>query len=289
MASVANPVVASRSEGSNVYIHQVDDWYGTEDKLRFMQAAHAHYTVPAPPDYFGWVMSWLDMSAGERLLDVGCGFGAFHVSAKKHGFHVIGLDQSQGLVGQMYLSSKAAQLGVSPLCAWAEEMPLRDDIADGTMCNYVMHHLDDAARKSALEQMLRVTKNGRNVVITAHAANQMQRLRELHFEAATQNGFVPRLGAFDWFNLDHIEEVSRVFPEVRVESEESRFEFPETEIVVRYYASQIIDLIENQPADNAHRKPLLEWVRPKIDDVIRRDGVFKEYKSLGCFVATVRK
>lgn len=56
---------------------------------------------------------------------------------------------------------------------------------------------------------------------------------------------------------------------------------------VRYYASGSVDRIVERFPDGSHRARLLQLVRRGIEAIIDREGVFRDSKPTGCFVAEV--
>jgi hypothetical protein len=88
------------------------------------------------------------------------------------------------------------------------------------------------------------------------------------------------------FHLDDLARVREVFPNTERYLWEDAFVFPSTESAVRYYASGMVDAIAHPPADASHRDQLLPLVAEGIQAIIDREGVFKDAKDSGCFVAS---
>jgi len=90
--------------------------------------------------------------------------------------------------------------------------------------------------------------NGR-VVLTAAAPEHRSRLREIHNLAAKDLGYIPTDSVMHRFNLDHLDLVREVFPNVQRFVREDAFLFPTADAALRYYASGAIDAIEDRPPD----------------------------------------
>ena len=88
-------------------------------------------------------------------------------------------------------------------------------------------------------------------------------------------------------NLDHLDLVLEVFSNVERFVREDAFLFPTADASLRYYASGAIDAIEDRPPDGNHGASLLALVGERIQEIIRSEGVFRDPKDTGCFVATV--
>jgi hypothetical protein len=133
--------------------------------------------------------------------------------------------------------------------------------------------------------MRRVTRPGGRVVISTNGPDAMQRLLDVHRQAASAAGYVPSETRGSSFHLDHLDRVREVFPRVQRHVVRSALEFPEAEPALRFYATNRIDFLQDLPADGSHRARLLPRVRALIDEIIQREGVFRVSKTYGYFVA----
>jgi hypothetical protein len=115
----------------------------------------------------------------------------------------------------------------------------------------------------------------------------MQRIVDVHREAALQLGYTPLENRGATFHTDHLAEVRQVLPSVERHVINSALVFTDAEPALRFYATNRIDLIENRPADASHRARLLPAVRARIDAIIRAEGAFRVPKTWGFFVADV--
>src|SRR5262245_20306866 len=117
--------LSARDHGNRELLQRVLGSYSTQENLRFMQEVHALYTRPKTPDFFGWVVGWLRLQPGERVLDAGCGNGAFHPALASVGARIAALDQSAELLAVVVRAAPpAAEL--RPVCAWIESVPFAD-------------------------------------------------------------------------------------------------------------------------------------------------------------------
>ena len=102
-------------------------------------------------------LSWLDIPAGHRWLDVGCGTGALSAAILDQcaPLSVIGVEPSEG-----FLDKAREQLGDRVLLrpGSAAEIPLDDDTVDVTVSGLVLNFVPN--RRAAVSEMARVTAPG---------------------------------------------------------------------------------------------------------------------------------
>lgn len=85
-------------------------------------------------------------------------------------------------------------------------------------------------------------------------------------------GCTPAQSVMHRFNLDHLDLVREVFPNVERFVREDVFLFPTADAALRYYASGAIDAIQDRPPDGSHRASLLALVGVRILEIIRSGG-----------------
>ena len=103
-----------------------------------------------------------ELSAGERVVDVGCGAGIDSlIAAKKVGpeGHVIGVDMTASMLEKAHWAARETGLAnVEFREGYAEALPVEDGWADVVISNGVLNLMPDKA--AALEEMSRVLKPG---------------------------------------------------------------------------------------------------------------------------------
>lgn len=166
----------------------------------------------------------------------------------------------------------------------AESLPFGDATFDRVMANHMLYHVED--QMAALREIRRVARTGARVVLATNANDNMRRLHDMHTEACARIGLRSTSDASpSRFTLDHIDLVQSVFPTARVESRADALLFRETEALLRYYATFIVDYVDPLPEDRSHQPKLMESIRQVIDEVIEREGVLRIPKTAGCFIA----
>lgn len=109
------------------------------------------------------------VDASSKVLDVGTGTGLITRTAGQRSNHVLGIDQSAGMLAR---ARQRAQLdGLSDRVRFAamdaEALDLADASFDVVLCLYVIRHLPDPA--AAVAEMKRVLKRGGRAVIATGA------------------------------------------------------------------------------------------------------------------------
>jgi SAM-dependent methyltransferase len=257
--------------------------YGDTERLRIRTETHRLYSKRTD-DFRDWVLDFVS-PAGQLVLDVGCGFGAYHPPLHARGVRsIIGLDASPAMIEATRKQAWDQSLPVHVILGDAQSLPLPDASADRVMANHVLYHVPD--QLSALREIRRVLRPGGRAMIVANAADHVGRLLELHEEAARQLGYTPSGSVGDRFNLGHLSLVRQIFPTAELHVRPDAFIFPTADAALRYYASGYVDLIEER-TDGEHRAKLVAVVAARIEDIIAREGSFLVPKDAGCFVAEI--
>lgn len=123
------------------------DYYGVEVIERAVAAAR----LPPQP--------------AALLVDVGCGTGFLTAGLAPRAEHVIGIDDSPGMLAVARENLRTLGLPhVELRQGQVQRLPLAAGVADATFANMVLHHAQDPLRM--VREMVRVTKPGGRVVIT---------------------------------------------------------------------------------------------------------------------------
>ena len=117
----------------------------------------------------------LDLRAGERLLDLGCGFGRHSHEALKRGAEVVACDLARPEVEQVRdlarLLVAEGEVGESvmaaPVQGDAVELPFDDDSFDRVIASEVLEHVDDD--ETAFAELARVLRPGGRLAVTIPA------------------------------------------------------------------------------------------------------------------------
>lgn len=119
------------------------------------------------PETVGRIAAGLKMAQGISIADIGCGLGYLGWTFWDHfgadGTYV-GVDCSENLLREAACMSPAwsEEGNVLFLSGSADQVPLRDEAVDVTMCQTLLMHLTDP--EDALSEMVRITKPGGSVM-----------------------------------------------------------------------------------------------------------------------------
>lgn len=242
--------------------------YSDDEKLRVRIETHEKYSERR--GFHEWVVGHVAAERGHSLLDVGSGPGTdYHPLFE--GVEIVALDTSLGML---------AKVRAKRVSADAQALPFPDASFDRVMSNHMLYHVPDKVR--ALNEMRRVVKPGGRVTITANLRSSYANLWELRDAALAELGLAPQHGTGYWFAAEDIDLVASVFSDIRVELWNDAFVFPSAEPVLRYLASGPAGV-----AREDDRQRLFALLRPRIDAIVAREGVFRVPKGAGCFVVDV--
>ncbi|MDD3170291.1 MAG: class I SAM-dependent methyltransferase [Candidatus Paceibacterota bacterium] len=108
------------------------------------------------------------LKTGKRLLDLGCGSGRFSIGAAQMGFNVTGIDiTSQAIEAAKQKARELRITNVSFLCEDMTNLSFEGDVFDYIFCpRFSINAVATfSKRKKAIEEMLRVTKDGGTIFI----------------------------------------------------------------------------------------------------------------------------
>lgn len=123
-------------------------------------------------------------SGGERVIDVGCGNGAYLAELARRGQigPVVGIDLSSGMLHAAHQRAPAAHL----LNGDAAALPLCRGEADLTLAMHMLYHVPEPA--VAVAELRRITRPGGRVVVGLNGRDHLRELRVLIDAALAELG-----------------------------------------------------------------------------------------------------
>ena len=115
----------------------------------------------------------LGLVTGDRLLDLGCGFGRHAFEAARRGADVVALDAGRdevdGVVATFVAMVEAGELVAGDVRAAAVQgdalrLPFPDESFDRVICSEVLEHIPDD--RAAMAELARVLRRGGTMAIT---------------------------------------------------------------------------------------------------------------------------
>ncbi len=170
MGAVCGTVVDPRTDKNVLLTRQ----YATGANL----AARANiYSWQKPTfDFVGWVLDQHRWPIGARVLDLGCGYGAYVPHLKARGAEVIAVDLSMGMLAE------ARAKGAPLVCADAQSLALVSGAFDAVVAPHMLYHVPDVP--SAVRELRRVVRPGGTVLAVTNAFDDKPQIMDLLHRAA---------------------------------------------------------------------------------------------------------
>lgn len=146
----------------------------------------------------------VDPRAGQRVLDVAAGTGMVAFALAQRGAKVVGLDQSEDMLGQARAKLAAAPAEVRGrvdfVTGQAEALPFADGEFDALTFTYLLRYVDDPA--ATLAELARVVRPGGKIGMVEFGVPSQVVLRAL-WRIHTRLGLplLGRLVSSDWFEV----------------------------------------------------------------------------------------
>lgn len=109
----------------------------------------------------------LQLQAGQRVLDVGCGTGTLAVALSRrvgNSGKTVGVDASPEMISRAARKA-AGKLNLHFQVAAAQALPFADYSFDAVVSTLVLHHLPESDRIAATREMARMVRPGGRLVI----------------------------------------------------------------------------------------------------------------------------
>lgn len=102
------------------------------------------------------------LSAGQRVLDLGCGTGALSLLAKRAQprVEIVGLDPDPKALARARRKAERGGLAVTFEQGFGDSLPFADASFDRVLSSFVFHHLEAAQKPPALREVHRVLRPG---------------------------------------------------------------------------------------------------------------------------------
>jgi demethylmenaquinone methyltransferase / 2-methoxy-6-polyprenyl-1,4-benzoquinol methylase len=116
------------------------------------------------PRWRRFLFSRIDVSAGDRVLDVATGTAAVAIElGRRHGCLVVGLDQSPEMLaeGRARVTQAGLEHRIELVEGHAEELPFADAAFDALTFTYLLRYVDDPG--ATLRELARVVRPGGTV------------------------------------------------------------------------------------------------------------------------------
>ncbi len=227
-------------------------------------------------DLVGWALGLVEVTAGDRILDVGCGNGIYLDELRDRGIDAVGCDLS---VGMLASSDHSTVVNGD-----VTRLPIRDAAFDVVLAPHMLYHVPD--RGSAASEIRRVLRPGRLCVAVTNGSGHMASLRGLIEAAARRDtpGWAMRSPSTHAFSLENgAEQMGHAFDEIETIRPDGvgPAVIRDAGIAADYVAS-----IADHYAHEVERPWLevVEEVRRSVRSVIDADGAFTVDGVVGAFI-----
>jgi SAM-dependent methyltransferase len=149
--------------------------YQDDRNLWARQRLWAHRRPPF--DLVGWVLDLGGIGPGLRVLDVGCGNGAYLRAMQARGAEALGCDLSLGMLHSALPHPTLVNADVTKL-------PLSTASFDVVLAPHMLYHVTD--RGAAAHGLRRVLRPGGTCIVVANGAGHLRSLLDLVEAAARQ-------------------------------------------------------------------------------------------------------
>ncbi|MFI5315261.1 MAG: class I SAM-dependent methyltransferase [Myxococcota bacterium] len=206
------------------------------DSANFDARARIYERYDVSPERWPrWLFPRLELRAGERLLELGCGPGTLwrdNAERIPAGLSLVLTDLSPGMLAQAHAQLAALSPQPDFREADAQALPFPDDSFDCVLANHMLYHVPDRAR--ALREVRRVLRRGGRFTASTNAATHLLDLRE-----ALARAGLPEVGsAAGEFDLEAAtREIATVLRVERVQRRDSALEVRDVETLVAYVRS----------------------------------------------------
>lgn len=253
--------------------------YATEGNLRARQRFWEHQQPPF--DIVAWVLdvAGVGSAPGHRVLDVGCGNGAYLDELRRRGVHAVGCDLSPGMLA-------AAATHPHLVNADVIRLPFAPRAFDLVLAPHMLYHV--AERGLAAAELRRVLAPGGRCVAVTNGRDHAGSLREL-VEAAVRvatPGWEMRNPSTHAFSLDNGAAQLRLGFE-RVECVRPADVPPVTLTDASIAADYVASVADHYEHETARPWPeVVEEVRAAVQRVIDTSGAFVVQADTGAFVCS---
>lgn len=253
--------------------------YATDANLRARQRLWEQQRSPF--DLVAWVLgvAALDDFAEPRVLDVGCGNGAYVRRLRERGLDAVGCDLSLGMLGTVGAGAPLVNADVGAL-------PFPGDTFDVVLAPHMLYHVDD--RITAVHELRRVLAPAGRAVVVTNGADHLRTLRDL-VETAVQvatPGWEMRSPATHAFSLENgAEQLGAAFAQVEIVRPAGIAPVVvEDPSIIADYVASVQD--HYQPETTRAWSEVVEFVRVAAQRQIDETGTFVVRGETGAFVCS---
>jgi ubiquinone/menaquinone biosynthesis C-methylase UbiE len=134
------------------------------DQFNQQAERFSNWSITKNTEYMKRYFDFLELTAGDHLLDVACGSGEFSIFCAQRIHSVQGIDISDNMIA--LAEKQAGQLGINNvrfMCHPVEKMPFNDRSFSAVICKSAFHHLENCPK--VFREMFRCLKPGGKISV----------------------------------------------------------------------------------------------------------------------------
>ena len=246
--------------------------YATEDNLLARQRLWGQSPRDRDFDFHGWVIALAEITGDDRVLDVGCGNGAY-----QRRLSGVGMDLSTGM-----LSAARTHTSNPLVCGDAQRIPFADAAFDVVLAPHMLYHVPD--RTAAAHEMRRVLRYGGVCVVATNGRGNHAQMTALVADVVGHGWTWRRPSDFDFSMENGADQLRAGFEYVEtIYADGSTFHVKDADLFAAYLAS-IADHYEDEVSEWMTWDQVVAECRLRVAEIIERDGHFPISTSIGAFV-----
>ena len=250
----------------------VQQQYATPANLNARSAIYKYGTPHV--DWSRWVFDQLDLSAGQRVLEIGCGDGGLwrkNLDRIPKDVVILLGDLSIGM-----LTGARGRLGKFRFVQLeAEHLPFRDGEFDVVVANHMLYHVEDRPR--ALTEVRRVLRSGGRFFAATNGERHVGQIKGLIGRFLGDETSVSRPLSFSLENGG--EQLLQFFSSVEMRGQPGELRVPDADAIVNYVLS-----VNGAPQKIVGER--MSELRRTVNDAMQRNGAFVVETHVGLFVAS---
>ena len=237
---------------------------------------HKQYSVN-PQGWFPWIYEQMEVKAGQKILELGCGAGDIWVENTDRlppDVTITVTDISEGMLRDARREIGREDAAFSYELCECEQIPFADDTFDLVIANHVLFYCEDIEK--ACREIRRVLKPGGMLVAGTYGSDHMKEISQLVLEFDTRI-ILAAENLYDRFGKENgVEMLDRVFKQVEWRQYEDAIEIDDAEPLISY----VLSCHGNQNQYIAHKyKEFRAFMKKKTA------GGFHITKDAGIFIA----
>lgn len=252
--------------------------YENQNNLQVRLRTHELYGQPQL-NFAAWVLDHLVWRGDERVIDIGCGSGAYVTDCLERTAGYVAGDLSFGMLAGL------SRPELPRVNLDAQTLPFASHQADVVLANHMLYHVPDKHR--AVGEIRRLLRPGGTLLAATNSGHNMAELGQLFRDVAARLGFdqpsqtiPPRLD----FNLEEgARWLTPYFATVSRHDLPGILLFPNPQPVIDYLAS-MRERYERQLPAGITWEDVTKTMADLLTDHIAQHGSFRVNKLSGLFV-----